>query len=112
MRQDEHEGVLNDSEAARRSDKRDKRARQVLKHDVCELTEGGAFLRWFGRYAITYIMGVQSVNNGSVLAHFMGKRELILQMMADMEQESPGVLGRVLKARADYENELLKVEEQ
>lgn len=112
MRQDEHEGVLNDEEAARRAKKRESRARHILKHDAAELTEGGAFLRWLGKYAITYIMGVQSVNNGSVLAHFMGKRELILQMLADMEQESPGVLGRVLTARADYEAQLALAEEQ
>lgn len=112
MRADQHEGVLNDTEVKRRADKANSRAKEILHHDLLALTENGAFLRWFGKYAYPALVQNFPVNNGSLLAHFMGRRELILQVVDEMDRESPGFIARILAARSDFENELLKAEER
>lgn len=106
MRADEHEGDLNSTETKRAADRMNSRARQILSGDLADLTENDAFLRWFGKYAHPMMTQNFPVNNGSLLAHFMGKREMILQIIDEMESESPGFLKRVLIVRERYENDL------
>ena|SRR3989442_486895 len=105
-RADEHEGDLNDTETKRRHDRAEARAVQILQHDALELTESGTFLRWFSKYAYPMLVQNFPVNNGSMLAHFMGKRELVLQIVDEMNLYAPGFMQRMLSARADYEHQL------
>jgi hypothetical protein len=112
MRADEHEGDLNDTEVRRQGDRMQKRARWVQNNDINDLTEGGAFLRWFGKFAYPAIFQDFPVNNGSSLAEFMGRRQLTLEMISDLDRDNPGFVQRLLAARADYEKDLLAFAQQ
>lgn len=105
-RADEHEGTLNDTETKRAADRMNSRARKILSHDLADLTENTAFLRWFGKYATPVLTQDFPVNNGSALAEFMGRRQLVLQVIEEMDAESPGFLKRVLIVREEYEKDL------
>src|SRR5438270_167530 len=105
-RADEHEGALNDSEVKRQSDRANSRAAEILRNDALALTENGAFLRFFSRFAYPALAQNFPVNNGSTLAHFMGKRELVLQIIDELDAQSPGFIRRMLEARDDYQREL------
>jgi hypothetical protein len=107
-RADEHEGLLTDPELKKQADKVAKRTAAILRNDVAELTESGAFLRFFGRYATPALFEDYPVNNGSTLAHFMGGRGLVLRMIKELENEHPGFIDRMLAARLDYQRELEK----
>jgi len=107
MRADEHEGELNDSELKRQKDKADARAREILGQDLLDLTESGSFLRWFQKYAHPVLMQDVSVADPHVLAQFMGRRQLVLQIIEEMDFASPGFIHRLFAAREAYENELL-----
>ena len=106
-RADEHEGDLNDSAIKRQGDRTKKRANEVLRGDLFALTENQTFLRWFGKYAYPTLVQNFPVNSGSELAKFMGRRELILQVVDEMDATSVGFLRRVLEARDQYELDLL-----
>ena len=106
MRADEHEGELNNTEIKRAKDRMNKREREILEEDVNALVENKAFLRWFSRYAYPALMQAVPVNNGSMLAEFMGRRQLIIQIVDEMNTMSPGFLQRILSARSDREHEL------
>lgn len=110
-RADEHEGDLNNTEVKRQHDRRESRAAQILSADVMELTESGAFLRWYGKYLYPSLMQDFPVNNGSLLAQFMGRRQLALQIKDEMEMLSSGFIRRVLEARDNYESELQRAAE-
>lgn len=110
-RADEHEGSLSDTEVKRQHDRMESRAKQILQSDVLELTESGAFLRWFGKYAHPVLTQDFPVNNGSTLAQFMGRRQVVLQIISEMDEHSPGFVRRVLEARDDYERELQRAAE-
>lgn len=112
MRADEHEGILNDTEVKRQGDRVQKRAREILTADLEMLTEHKSFLRWFGKYAYPIMTQDVPVNNGSTLAHFMGRRQLVLEVIKEMDMESPGFLRRVLEVRDLYERELLAYAQQ
>lgn len=107
-RADEHEGPLADTEVKRAQDKAEARANMIMRADVAELTEGGAFLRFFGRFAHPVLFQRVPVSNGSQLAAWAGKRELVLDMVDAMEHDHPGFLERMLMARFDYARELNK----
>lgn len=107
-RADEHEGALSDPEHKKQADKVAKRAAQILRSDVSELTESGAFLRFFARFSVPALFEDYPVNNGSMLAHFMGERALVLKMIKELEKEHPGFIDRMLSARFDYQLELEK----
>lgn len=106
MRADEHEGDLNNTEVKRQHDRVEARSTQILRSDIAELTEAGAFLRWYGKYLFPVLMQDFPVNNGSLLAQFMGRRQLALQIKEEMDLHSPGFINRVMAARMDYEREL------
>jgi hypothetical protein len=106
MRADEHEGDLNSTEVKRANDQIEKRAKEIMRQDITELTTNGAFLRYMGRYIYPALMQNVPVNNGSQLAHAMGKRELILAIIQEHESIEPNFVARVLAARNDYEREL------
>lgn len=105
-RADEHEGVLSDTQVKREADQRNARALQILSNDLLDLTESDVFLRWFGKYAAPALTQDFPVNNGSTLAQFMGRRQLVLQIVEEMDQASPGFLKRVMIVREQYENDL------
>jgi hypothetical protein len=71
-----------------------------------QLTESEAFLLWISKYVYPMMTQNFPVNNGSLLAHFMGKREFILQMIDEMDAASPGFLKRVLVVRDQYARDL------
>lgn len=107
MRADEHEGELNDSEVKRQNDRANSRAAEILRNDALALTESGSFLRFFSRYAYPALYEVPvSVDHGSRLAEFMGKRALIIEISKEMDAISPGFYQRMLQARDDYAREL------
>lgn len=106
MRADEHEGALNDSEVKRQNDRANSRAAEILRNDALALTESGAFLRFFSRYAYPALYENFPVNGGSQLAEFMGKRALIIEIGKEMDAVSPGFHQRMLQARDDYALEL------
>jgi hypothetical protein len=106
MRADEHEGVLNDTENKREHDRMEKRSREILSHVFMHLTDNKEFLLWIGTYVHPMMTQNFPVNNGSLLAHFMGKREMILKIIDEMDSASPGFLRRVLDVRTEYENDL------
>jgi len=109
MRADEHEGDLGSTEEKRLGDQVSKYARKILVSDARELSENPIFLRWFQKYAYPALMQDFPVNNGSSLAEFMGRRQLVIQIKNDMESAVPGFLIRVLHARDQYETELRQV---
>jgi hypothetical protein len=90
-RADEHEGLLTDPELKKQADKVAKRTAAILRNDVAELTESGAFLRFFGRYATPALFEDYPVNNGSTLAHFMGSRGLVLRNDQGVGERAPGL---------------------
>jgi len=105
-RADEHEGELNDTDAKRAKDRVEARALQIMRGDIANLTEQGAFLRYIGRHIYPALVQNFPVNSGSELAKFMGKREFALQIINDMDTDHPGFIARLLAARFDYEREL------
>lgn len=108
----EHEGDLSNPEAKRSADRVASRVREIVGDNLSALTENKAFLFWFQRYGYPLITGVVPVNNGSMLASFSGQRELILKMLNEMDEASPGFLSRMLAVRDEYERELRRVAEQ
>lgn len=106
MRADEHEGDLNSTEVKRQADQMNARAREILGDAFLHLTENEAFLLWFSTHAHPMMVQNFPVNNGSLLAHFMGKRELVLKMIDEMDSASPGFLQRMLGVRVKYHNDL------
>lgn len=106
MKDFEHEGDLNDTDVKRARDMREAEARKILYSDLNELTENDAFLRWFGKFAHPALTQDFSVNNGSNLAQFMGRRQIVIQMMADMDLAAPGFMLRMLTVREQYERRL------
>lgn len=112
MQAHEHEGDLMDTDLKRQSDMVQARGAQIMRGDVGELTENGAFLRFFARFAhpVLFQAGV-AVNNGSALAAWTGRRELILEMVRELENEHPGFIERMLMARFDYTREIAKAAE-
>lgn len=106
MRADEHEGDLNSTENKRVKDRMEKESRRIIRDDLLLLTENEHFLRWFGRYGVGAVMQNVPVNNGSTLAHFMGKRELVLTVIDEFEQVSPGFFKRMLTVREQFERDL------
>ncbi len=90
----------------------EKYAKRVLRGDLSDLTEMDAFLRWFGRFAYPALRQDFPVNNGSNLAEFMGRRQLVNQIIDEMELEFPGFLRRLLEARDRYEQDLLAYGQQ
>lgn len=110
MRADEHEGDLNDTLIARQSDMRDAEARKILTHTARLLSDDGNFLLWFQRYAYPVI--AQKVpEHGADLERFMGRRNLICEIMDEMDMVEPGFLSRVLAARDRYARALLAAEQ-
>lgn len=106
MRADEHEGDLNDSEVKRANDRANSRAAEILRNDALALTESGAFLRYFSRYARPALYENFPVNSGSQLAEFMGKRALVIEISKELDAVSPGFYQRMLQASEDYVLEL------
>lgn len=106
MRADEHEGDLNSTENKRLKDQMDAEARRRLGHNRLALTESAEFLLWYAMLLYPLLVLDMPVNNGSTLAHFMGQRSLALRIAEEMEDASPGFLGRVLASRDQYDRDL------
>lgn len=106
MRADEHEGVLNDTNVKRMADQSNAKARELLSGDLAYLSENAYFLRWIQKYIHPMLTQDVPVNNGSTLAHWHGRRQLLTQIITEMEDEAPGFLTRVLAAREQYESDL------
>ncbi len=113
MTQDfEHEGPLSDPAVQRAGDRRAAEATRVLGDNLRRLSTDEDFLLWFQRYAYPMLAVDFAVSNGSLLAHFMGKRQLVTQIVKEMDDAVPGFLGRVIAARDDYESRLDAAEEK
>lgn len=105
-RADEHEGVLNDTAVKRESDQMNAEARKILTEDLLMFTESEAFLRWFGKYAVPAMTQDFPVNNGSQLAEFMGRRQVVIEIIKEMDDVSPGFVKRIFEVREKYDNRL------
>lgn len=112
MRADEHEGELNDTEVKRMGDRAKKHAGKVIAADLLTLTESPEFLRWFQRYAYPAITQDFPVNGGSNLAEFMGRRQLVLEIVREMDGVAPGFLRRLLESRDRFESDMLGYAQQ
>lgn len=108
MRADQHEGVLNDTQAKREKDQMERHANEVRVADAEALTENPAFLRFIGRFLMPVLTQDMAVNNGSALAEFMGRRRVLLEMMRELEAVSPGFLSRMIAERETYVRSLLE----
>lgn len=110
MRADEHEGDLNDTQVAREADMRDATAFKILTQTNLLLTDDANFLLWIQKYV--YPMMAQRVpEHGADLERFMGRRNLLIEMINEMELAEPGFLSRVLGARDRYAQILLAAEQ-
>jgi hypothetical protein len=107
----EHEGELSRTDVKRARDKREAASKKMITHCLLALTENGDFLLYFQRFVYPMMAQDFPVNNGSALAHFMGKRQLVLQIVAEMDAVSPGFLSRLLATRDSYEKQLRAAEE-
>lgn len=106
MRADEHEGDLSNTEVKRQNDQMNAEARKILAEDLLMLTESEAFLRWFGKHAVPALTQAFPVEHGSKLAQFMGRRELVLDVIKEMDDISPGFVRRIFEVREKYETRL------
>lgn len=105
-RPDEYEGGLGDPAAKEYNDRVAGRARRIMFDDLAELSEHQTFLRWIQRFIYPMLTQDVPVNNGSVLAEFMGRRKLLNEIQRELDEVAPGFLIRVLKAREKYEDDL------
>lgn len=106
LRPDEYDGALSSTEVKQENDRIAERARRVMSDDLIELAENATFLRWIQRFIYPTLTQTVPVNNGSMLAEFMGRRNLLNEIQRELDEVAPGFLIRVLKAREKYENDL------
>lgn len=106
MRADQHEGELNDSQAKRENDRYIARANEIQTSDLLYLTANVEFLRFFGGFAYPALMQDVKPGSGAALERFMGRREIVLEMIARLDLLEPGFLQRMLEVRKNFEADL------
>jgi hypothetical protein len=105
-RVEREEGPLSDPRVQRESQKAQAKADRINRGDRLTLEGQESFRRWFGKWAVPLLMLDLRTGSGSDLFHFMGRRSLVLDMIAEFELEEPGFYERVLAARRELDGEL------
>lgn len=86
----------------------DKRARTVIRQDQNALVDDPAFLRWISRFVVPPILEVVATTNGGDIQKFIGRRELALKMVNELDDIQPGFLEKLLGARRSLLEDLKK----
>lgn len=102
MRADQHEGDLNNTQAANAARAMEAEAQKILGQTFLLLADDDNFMLWFQRFAYP-VMTQHVPEHGADLERFMGRRQLVIQIIQEMELVAPDFTMRVLNARHRYQ---------
>lgn len=105
-------GQLSDPTEQRAAQQAEKRARQVVKQDQVSLVDHPAFIRWLGRYVVPAILEPIMTTNGGDIQKFIGRRELAMKMVIELDEVQPGFLEKLLGARRSLAEDLKKASQE
>ena len=105
-------GQLSDPAEQRAAQQAEKRARLVVREDQHALIDNPAFIRWIGKYVIPPLLEHVATTNGGDIQKFIGRRELAMKMVNELDEVQPGFLEKLLGARRSLLEDLKKVPQE